>query len=64
MILSHRSSIAIVKVFNSLTRQSFSSWNRKNEGGLIVFQGQYLPSLNVNVVAINKDLEELPPELY
>ena len=30
----------------------------------IVFQGQYLPSLSVNYVAINKDLEKLTPQLY
>ena len=30
----------------------------------IVFQGQYLPSLSVNYVAINKDLEKLIPQLY
>ena len=30
----------------------------------IVFQGQYLPSLSVNCVAINKDLEKLTPQLY
>ena len=30
----------------------------------IVFQGQYLPSLIVNYVAINKDLEKLTPQLY
>ena len=30
----------------------------------IVFQGQYLPSLRVNYVAINKDLEKLTPQLY
>ena len=30
-----------------------------------VFQGQYLvPSLSVNYVAINKDLEKLTPLLY
>ena len=29
-----------------------------------VFQGQYLPSLSINYVAINKDLEKLPPQLY
>ena len=28
------------------------------------FQGQYLPSLSINCVAINKDLEKLPPRLY
>ena len=27
-----------------------------------VFQGQYLPSLSINYVAINKDLEKLPPQ--
>ena len=30
----------------------------------IVFQGQYLPSLSVNYVAISKDLEKLTPQLY
>ena len=29
-----------------------------------VFQGPYLPSLNINYLAINKDLERLPPQLY
>ena len=29
-----------------------------------VFQGQYLPSLSINYVAINKDCEKLPPQLY
>ena len=28
------------------------------------FQGQYLPSLSINFVAMNKDLEKLPPQLY
>ena len=29
-----------------------------------VFQGQFLPSLSTNYVAINKDCEKLPPQLY
>ena len=29
-----------------------------------VFQGQYLPSLSIKYVAINKDFEKLPPQLY
>ena len=29
-----------------------------------VFQGQYLPSLSINYVAVNKVLEKLPPQLY
>ena len=29
-----------------------------------VFQGQYLPSLSINYVAINKVLEKLQPQLY
>ena len=29
-----------------------------------VFLGQYLPSLSINYVAISKDLEKLPPQLY
>ena len=29
-----------------------------------VFQGQYLPRLSINYVAINKDLEKLTPQLY
>ena len=28
------------------------------------FQGQNLPSLSINYVAINKHLEKLPPQLY
>ena len=28
------------------------------------FQGQNLPSLSINYVAINKDLEKLPTQLY
>ena len=27
-----------------------------------VFQGQYLPILGINYVAINRDLEKLPPQ--
>lgn len=27
-----------------------------------VFQGQYVPNLSINCVAINKDLEKLPPQ--
>ena len=30
----------------------------------IVFQGQYVPSLSVNYVAMSKDLEKLTPQLY
>ena len=29
-----------------------------------VFEGQYLLSLSINYVAINKVLEKLPPQLY
>ena len=29
-----------------------------------VFRGQYLPSLSVNYVVIDRDLEKLPPQLY
>ena len=29
-----------------------------------VFQGQCLPTLSINYVAINKHLEKLPPQLY
>ena len=29
-----------------------------------VFQGQYFPRLSTNCVAINKDLEKLPSQLY
>ena len=29
-----------------------------------VFQGQYLPSLSIDYVAINKDLEKLSAQLY
>ena len=30
----------------------------------LIFQGQYLQSLSINYVAINKDMEKLPPTLY
>ena len=29
-----------------------------------VFQGQYPPSFRINYATINKDLENLPPQLY
>ena len=29
-----------------------------------IFQGQYLPSVSINYVTINKVLEKLPPQLY
>ena len=29
-----------------------------------VFRSQYLPSLRLNYIAINKDLDKLPPQLY
>ena len=29
-----------------------------------IIQGQYLPSLSINCIAINKDLEKLSPQLY
>ena len=29
-----------------------------------IFHGHYLPSLSINYVAINKDLEKIPPLLY
>ena len=29
-----------------------------------VFQGQYLPIFSINYVAINKDLENLPSQMY
>ena len=60
-----------------LVAQSFTKQSKRNEGrcnnigrtGIwkwldTVFQGQYLPSLSINYVAINKHLEKLPPQLY
>ena len=29
-----------------------------------IFLGQYLQIMSINRVAINKDLEKLPPQLY
>ena len=47
---------------------SFGWTSRPSSGDLrwldTVFQGQYLPSLSINYVAINKVLEKLPPQLY
>ena len=57
--------------------QIFTKQSKRNEGHTMqqhrtgiwkclntVFQGQYLLSLNINYVAINKHLEKLPPQLY
>ena len=45
-------------LFSQLMWQFFLRWLDT------VFQGQYLPSLSINFVAINKVLEKLPPQLY
>ena len=47
--------------------KNFQSWywqTRRLRWLDTVFQGQYLPSLSVNYVAINKNLEKLAPQLY
>ena len=41
---------------NSIGRTGISKWLET------VFEGQYLPSLSINYVAINKHLEKLPPQ--
>ena len=48
-----------------ITNEKSIKINRDGFRGLdTVFQGQYLPSLSINYVAINKVLEKLPPQLY
>ena len=39
-------------------------WHMKMAPYSFVFQGQYLPNLSINYIAINKQLEKLPPQLY
>ena len=57
------------------TKSCFDAPNPISDGSLLltsrclrwldtVFQGQFLPSLSINYVAINKVLEKLPPQLY
>ena len=52
------------------TRKGFSPFSEFAYGGNFlrwldrVFRGQYLPSLSIKYVAINKVLEKLPPQLY
>ena len=52
------------------TRKGFSPFSEFAYGGNFlrwldrVFPGQYLPSLSIKYVAINKVLEKLPPQLY
>ena len=54
----------IIKALPSLDSSSLSKLMRQLRWLDTVFQGQYLPSLNINYVAINKVLEKLPPQLY
>ena len=36
----------------------------KKSGSIqLIFKGQYLQSLSINYIAINKDMEKLPPKL-
>ena len=43
-------------------RRATMIFNLLNKGGWVGgFEGQYLPSLSINYVAINKDMEKLPP---
>ena len=44
--------------------QTQSNSNRSIRWLDTVFRGHYLPSLSINCVSMNKDLEKLPPLLY
>ena len=62
----------ILQVSQIFTKQSNRNEGQCNDIGCAgiwkwldtVFQGQYLPSLSINYVPINKHLEKLPPQLY
>ena len=51
-----------------MSRQNSHIFSLKKKTSLrwldTVFRGQYLPSLSINYVAINKVLKKLPPQLY
>ena len=60
-------SLPLRKQYNEMTNQGPGFFFYQNRGLRwldTVIQGQYLPSLSINYVTINKDLEKLPPELY
>ena len=60
----------LLQVAQMFTKQSNRNEGRSNNIGPTgkwkwldtLFQGQYLPSLSINYVAINKHLEKLPPK--
>ena len=47
-------------MYKKLNKRMFCYKNQN----LNVLQGQHLPSLSLNYVTINKDLDKLPPQWY
>ena len=58
LIFLKKSKMSIITTKNGTTKNCCLRWLDT------VSQGQYLPSLSINYVAINKVLEKLPPQLY
>ena len=54
------SKIKIVHWYLDFCKESYNTTLRWLD---TVFQGQYLPSLSIDYLAINKVLEKLPPQL-
>ena len=61
--------LQVAQIFTKQSNRNESRCNKIDRTGIwkwlhTVFQGQYLPSLSINYVAINKHLEKLPPQVY
>ena len=64
-----KKSLQVAQIFTKQSNRNEGRCNNIGRTGIwkwldTVFQGQYLPSLSINYVAINKVLEKLPPQLY
>ena len=68
MAINRRNRQTVNKNSNELAKGPFGNrrfWRKWRLRWLdTVFLGQYLPSLSINYVAINKVLEKLPLQLY
>ena len=64
MLQMARSVESFLKSYDICQKKYFVSFEIALRWLDTVFQGQYLPSLSINYVAINKVLEKLPIQLY
>ena len=63
-VSGYRMKRCVMSVFDILRQMNNSQKTSKLKVAQRVFQGQYLPSLNINYVAINKNLGTFQPQLY